>query len=137
MTAAMHKPQPRRSFWQRLLSRAAGGFLYSASIEVVESSKDRVVLSVSGRLFIADTATREVSSEGQVVAHFDAVKSVVIRPLFTKGEIVWWAHNLSQRHGGEIFVGRTANDVEASVAAARLGTVLGVEVLAPAVENGA
>ena len=111
--------------------------MYSASIEVVESSKDRLVLSVSGRLIIADAATKEVSSEGQVVAHFGSIKSVVITQLLSKGEIVWWALNLSMRDGSEIFVGRTPNDVEASVAAARLGTVLGVEVLAPTGENGA
>jgi hypothetical protein len=124
--------QSRRSLFQRLLSRVAGNFLYSASIELVEGNADCVVLKVSGRMFTANATTREIWSEGQVVGQFDAIKSVVITRLLGRGGIVWWVLDLSMHDGGDIFVGRTPNDAEASVAAARLGTILGVQVLAPA-----
>jgi hypothetical protein len=127
---------PRRSFLQRLLSRAGENFFYSASIDLVEGSPRRVVLSMVGRPFTADAVTREIRSEDRVVARFEAVEAVVITRLLGKGPLVWWLVNLSLRHGGEVFVGRTSDDLEASVAAARLATVIGVEVRAPESELG-
>lgn len=122
-----------RDFVRGVLSepaRVIGLMRSAASIEVVEDHENRLELNANNRRVVADRATRAVRLGGRVVAHFGAIDAIEIRYHENGDGPEWWAVSLRVGSGRRVAIGRTTDDAEASIAAARLGTITGKRVVA-------
>lgn len=98
-------------------------------LEVTESSEARLVLESTYGTFVFDRLARVVLKDGAPVIDFDAVQSVEISAMPGREESRSWALVLYVSFFKRFTVGRTADDGDASVIAARIASVLGCKVL--------
>ena len=97
-------------------------------IRIEAQSPNRLVLNANSRLIAADGIARMISAHGRSIASFDAIDSIGIRR-FTNGKRrEWWVVSLCLVGQRTVRIGRTMDDVQASLAAAALSTVTGKRV---------
>lgn len=99
-------------------------------IELVESGEVRLRIHSSHGEFVFDREARKVLRDGQAVTDFDSVRSVDISSLPGREDSKSWALSLYLSFFQRITIGRTYDDGQASVLAARLAAVIGCKVLA-------
>jgi len=121
-----------KQIWQALVAALGQFFAAYSWIEIVEEKKDRLVLSVNTRHVIADNVSRLVSAAGRSVASFEAIQSVEVQHCRNGKRLEWWVVSLHLLGGRRLRIGRTADEVQASIVAAHLSTILGKGVLAVA-----
>jgi hypothetical protein len=105
-------------------------FDMTESIEMTEQGDKRLVITSSGRQLVADNARRAFTSSGNVVARFDAIQSIDVKRTESENGPTVWTVSLYLSWFSRVHVGRTTDDAEASIVAARLSTITGKKVLA-------
>ena len=111
------------------LTGAAGSMFVALSwLRIEEQSADPLSLSANGRLIVADLRTRTISSCDKPIAHFDAIETIDIKHVTAGKRREWWVVNLGVCGRRTIRIGKTADDVQASIAAAALSTITGRRV---------
>lgn len=121
-----------KQIWQALISALGQFFATYSWIEIVEDKQDRLVLSVNTRHVIADKISRLVSAAGRTVASFEAIQSIEVQHCRNGKRLEWWVVSLRLLSERRLRIGRTSDEVQASIAAAHLGTILGKDVRAVA-----
>jgi len=111
-----------------LIGAAGSVFVALAWIRIEAQSTDRLILSANGRLIVADTGGRMISSYGKPIAHFDAIGTIDIKHVAAGKGREWWVVSLRVPGQRTVRIGKTANDVQASIAAAALSTITGKRV---------
>ena len=114
-----------------LLSPFLGPFFISFSkIEIENESRDHLVLNVNSRRIIFNKRSQTVSSSGQVLTSFRTIASIDIDRCVDEDDGVYYAVCLRQAGRRSIEIGRTKDEVQASIAAAHISTITGKEVRA-------
>ena len=103
-------------------------FVAFSSIHIESSLPTRLVMNVNGRSLTIDKSSQTIASPGQSIARFGAIEFIEIEQWQNGKGYQWWVINLRFAREGCLRVGRTANDAQASIAAAHLGTITGKEV---------
>jgi hypothetical protein len=112
-----------------LVEAARGEPLIEPFVEVAEHSEARLVLRSSYGLFSFDTAQRVITRDEVEVSGFDAVLSVDIGAFPGGRGEKSWSVVLFRGLVDRITIGRTYDDGEASVVAAKVAQVLGCKVV--------
>ena len=101
------------------------------SIEIVAQDDVTLVLHCGNREVVVDKRRRIVRSESQILAHFDAIKSIDITHYSSiDAGPDYWAVALNLSWFSSISIGRTEDSTDASIAAAHLSTFTGKKVRA-------
>lgn len=120
--------------WKLRLSPLAevtlGRPLVEPFVEIVESGETQLVIHSSHGEFVFDREQRQVLRNGTPVADFASVQSVDISSLPGREDARSWALSLYVSFFQRVTIGRTVDDGEASVIAAKVAGVLGCKVLA-------
>lgn len=100
-------------------------------VEIFDDANQKLRLQTGGQSLVIDGRQHTVSLNGRVVARFDEVKFVHIRQSSANADHPpeWFV----VMHVGlfrNIHVGRTRDDAQASIVAARIATVMGKRVSA-------
>ena len=113
----------------RFLSFFPGGFLVALSVIAVEyDEKECLVLNADGWLFEFDKASQTVSRSGKVVALFRSVKTVDVEHFVNGKRFEWWVISLTLLSGERLFLGRSTDGVDVSIAAAHAATLMNKDV---------
>lgn len=120
--------------WKLRLSPLAevtlGRPLVEPFVEIVEAGESLLCIRSSHGEFVFDRVQRQVLRDGTPVATFDSVQSVDISSLPGREDARSWALSLYITFFQRVTIGRTVDDGEASVIAAKVAGVLGCKVLA-------
>jgi hypothetical protein len=117
-------------YLRKLFSAVEEMFDTTESIEMTEQGDDRLLIQSSGRQLVADKSRRAITSSGRVVARFDAIQSIDVKRTENENGPTVWTISLYLSLFSRIHIGRTTDDAEASIVAARLSTITGKKVLA-------
>ncbi len=114
-----------RAFWQALAPA-------SGEVEPRVSAPDewRTEFHWRGPPLLFDRRRPEVFRRGRVLAKLDDIESVDVTRIRDDDSPDHWKVSFSLRRAWSVEIGRTRDDVEASIAAARLSTIAGVKVRA-------
>ncbi|MGM9483378.1 hypothetical protein ACS5PN_19430 [Roseateles sp. NT4] len=111
------------SFW-RSLAPVQG----SAEAFLVPLEDSRVEFHWKGRSVLLDQRLRLVLREGRVVGSFDKVLSVDVERSIDEDRPDEWTVLLRISEGVNVYLGSTKIDVDASIAAAKIATLVGAQV---------
>jgi hypothetical protein len=112
-----------------LVEAARGEPLVEPFVEIEAIDDDQLVLESSHGRFVFDRKARVVLQEGQQLATFDSIQSVDLAGFpGGRGERSW-SITLFSGFLDRITVGRTYDDGDASVVAAKLADVIGCKVI--------
>jgi hypothetical protein len=110
---------------KRILSLLPGGFLVALSVCAIENDeKDNLVLSADGWLVEFNGPAQMVYRAGRVVASFQSVIAVDVEHFVNGKRFEWWVLSLALQGGKKLFIGRSTNGVEVSIAAAHAATAM-------------
>jgi hypothetical protein len=118
-----------------LVEAARGEPLIEPFVEVAEHSEARLVLRSSYGLFSFDKAQRVITRDEVEVSGFDGVLSVDIGAFPGGRGEKSWSVVLFRGLVDRITIGRTYDDGEASVVAAKVAQVLGCKVVSLAIRR--
>jgi hypothetical protein len=118
-----------------LVEAARGEPLIEPFVEVAEHSEARLVLRSSYGLFSFDKAQRVITRDEVEVSGFDAVLSVDIGAFPGGRGEKSWSVVLFRGLVDRITIGRTYDDGEASVVAAKVAQVLSCKVVSLAIRR--
>lgn len=111
--------------FKRILSFLPGGFLVALSSVTIEyEGEDSFTLSADGWLVEFDKASQTVSCSGKAVASFRSIQTVDVEHFINGKRFEWWVLSLALQRGKKIFVGRSTDGAEISIAAAHTATVM-------------
>ncbi len=115
-------------FWQRLsqeiLFVAGRLFVGLSRIEIGQDQPDRLLLRINGREMLADGGEGVVYSSGRVLVKFEVIQSIEVEHIRNGKRAEWWTVNLCLVGNRRVRIGETADDVQASRVAARLGSIM-------------
>ncbi|MCW5635894.1 MAG: hypothetical protein KIT17_21340 [Rubrivivax sp.] len=112
-----------------LVEAARGEPLVEPFVEIEAFDEDQLVIASSHGRFVFDRRQRVVSEGGQQLATFDSIQTVDVTAFpGGRGERSW-SITLFRSMFDRITVGRTYDDGEASVAAARIADAVGCRVV--------
>ena len=118
-------------FIKRILAFLPGGLLVALSTITVEhEDKDGLVLDSDGWLTEFNKASKLVSRSGTLVASFGQILSVDIEHYINGKRFEWWILNLTLQGGKKLFIGRSTDGVEVSIAAAHVAEAVNKRVRA-------
>ncbi|MES2933233.1 MAG: hypothetical protein V4805_07075 [Pseudomonadota bacterium] len=103
---------------------------WSSSIQIIQQDENVLVLQSRRRQFVFNKRFRTVKSGARVLAQFDAIDTVdLIHHSARDDEPDNWSVRLNvQGWLSTVVIGKTRDDVEASMAAARISTFTGKNV---------
>jgi hypothetical protein len=110
--------------FKRMLSFLPGGFL----VAIERESTDSLVLDADGWHVEFNKLSQLVSRSGKVVASFDAVLSVDVEHFVNGKRFEWWVLSLALQEGEKLFIGRSTDGIEVSIAAAHAAAVMSKRV---------
>jgi hypothetical protein len=129
--------QPGREVWQflrdfanGLVAQARRLTVWSNNIDVIDVQPNRLVLNANNRRIVADRRTRNFMAADRVIASFDTVESIEIRYVENGDGPEYWTVSLATTAHKRVAIGKTFDDAQASVAAARLATIASKKVVA-------
>jgi hypothetical protein len=100
------------------------------SLEIIAEDDDLVVLVSRNRALEANRRTRVLRyRDGQLLASFDNIHSFEITR-FSRGSEVeedWWALTMHLKNRKRVDIGASKDNVDVSIAAARLATITGTQ----------
>jgi len=111
------------SFWQSLAPQ-----LGATEPSLVQLEDSRVEFLRKGRSVQFDQRRRLIVHEGRVLGSFDKVLSVDVERSTDEDRPDQWTVLLRFSEGANLFLGSTTEDVDASIAAAKVATVVGAKV---------
>jgi hypothetical protein len=118
-----------------LVEAARGEPLLEPSLELAAADEARIVLHSEQGVFTFDRLQRRVAHDGAEVATFDEVRSVDINAFPGGRGAPSWGLSLYCSFTRRVPLGRTYDDGNASVLAARLARALGCKVVAVALKR--
>ena len=118
-----------RDFARAFAAEVRRLFSWRFAIEIVASQPDRLILRSAGREIVVDRTRRNIMSGGRLLAPLASIQSVVISQFTDDGEPRWWTVILVTDRIGELTIGKTSDESEASIVAARLATLCDKPVL--------
>lgn len=118
-----------------LVEAARGEPLLEPALELAAADEARIVLQSEQGIFTFDRATRRVLHGDAEVAAFDEVRSVDINAFPGGRGAPSWGLSLYCSFLRRVALGRTYDDGNASVLAARLARALGCKVVAVALKR--
>jgi hypothetical protein len=133
-----HNDHPvRPDQWLLLTIPAILGLIYVVSrsdfllraIKVVRDETTYLELRTGWRTISADKLGRKVSVGRFRIVPFDSIEAVELRTFDRHRGPPFWTISLCLPRKRRLFLARTLDDVEASITAARLGTILETEVV--------
>jgi hypothetical protein len=119
-----------RDFARAFVAQARRFLVWSHNIDVIDVQPNRLVLNSNNRRVIADRRTRNIMAADRVIASFDAVESIEIRHFENGDGPAYWTVSLATTARKRVPIGKTFDDAQASVAAARLATITSKKVVA-------
>ncbi|WP_372527562.1 hypothetical protein [Piscinibacter sp.] len=119
-----------RDFVRALGVEARRFAVWSNAIEIVEQNENCLVLRANNRRIVADKLARTIKAGNRVVASFDSIRSIDIKYFCTGDGPEWWTVSLCLGRHRRVPIGKTSDDAQASIAAARLSTITGKKVVA-------
>ncbi|MFZ6817183.1 hypothetical protein [Undibacterium sp. Ji22W] len=116
---------------KRILAFLPGGILVALSTIAIEyEDKERLVLDSDGWLIEFNKASKLVSRSGTLAASFGSILSVDVEHSVNGKRFEWWVLNLTLQGGKKIFVGRSTDSAEVSIAAAHIANAVSKRVRA-------
>ena len=116
---------------KRILAFLPGGILVTLStIAIKHEDKERLILNSDGWLLEFNKASKLVSRSGTLVASFEAILSVDVEHYVNGKRFERWVLNLTLQGGKKIFVGRSTDSAEVSIAAAHIADAVSKRVRA-------
>ena len=116
----------------RLLGRLVLGFFWPR-LRIVNDQPGYLTLDANGSTVAASANTQRVTRNGQTVAAFKNVEAIHIQ-YFVRGwgnrQREWWTVSLKTVGSPAVYLGKSQDSTEASIAAAHLSTVIGKPVVA-------
>lgn len=100
------------------------GFL-SHSIKVVRDESNYLELRTGWRTIVADKLNRTITVGRSVTVSFYSVHAIEIKTFDRHEGEPFWTVSLCLPQHKRLVLGKTGDDAEASIAAARLGTIIG------------
>ena len=114
---------------KRILAYMPGSFLVAlSSIEIDTDDENGLVLNADGWPVTFDKRSQLVSYSGRAVASFSSLNAIDVMHFVNGKHFEWWVLRLRLRGGKRISVGRSTDDVQVSIAAARIAKVTGHSV---------
>jgi len=116
----------------RILLTLAGGFLsflrQEQQLEIEEQPPARLLLRHGFTETVFDRNYRVVLRGGRVIEKFDAIRCLEVKQVASDESATYWEVRLGRSAGSSLLVGASTDDVEASVAAARISSMVGQPV---------
>ena len=108
-----------------LLVAAHNAGLLSSSIKVVRDEANVLELRAGWRTIAADKLTRTITIGKRSTVSFFSVRAIEIKIYDGHDGPPFWTVSLCLPDYKRLVLGKTSDDAEASIAAARLGTIVG------------
>ena len=112
-----------------LAASFASAMKWPSSITIVAESENVLELKTSFRHIFIDKLTKEVVFNAYPVARLEAIQSIGIKCCRGNKGLEWWVVSLNFGRQRRLDIGRSFNDAEASIAAARVASFTGKHVL--------
>jgi hypothetical protein len=103
---------------------------YGDSLDILEDAPRRLVLKSARGRFTFDQARRAVLRRDRTLARFDEIRSIDLQTRTVDSDMYFWSLWLARERCSRIYIGRTIDDVQASIVAARIATLTGKPVVA-------
>jgi hypothetical protein len=100
------------------------------SLEILEEAPDRLVVKSARGRFAFDQARQAVLRKNRILASFDEIKSIDLKTVRIDRNNYHWSLWLSRDRRSRIYIGRTIDDVQASIVAAHISKMTGRPVAA-------
>jgi hypothetical protein len=107
-------------------------FAPSYSMTIIEQDEMRMVVESGGKQIVVNKRYRSVKTGAKVLALFDKIRFIDItyHEAIDYGEVDTWTVTLNLNWRSSVKIGRTEDEADASIVAARLGTMTGKKVRA-------
>jgi hypothetical protein len=117
------------SLLKRVLSFLPGGCLVALSGVAIENEdKNSLVLNADGWLIEFDKPSQTVKRSKKLVASFRSVNTVDIEHFVNGRGFEWWVLSLALHGRRRLFIGRSTDGVDISIAAAHVATMISKNV---------
>ena len=113
---------------ERLGDAVWRGVMSGNALRIVEEDGNRLALKTARGLFTLDANLRTIRRKDRLVARFGEISRVLLRTISVDENNDMWSVSLEKANGGLVDLGRSIDDVEASIAAAHLARLIGVGV---------
>ena len=114
--------------YERLGDAVWRGVMSGNALRIVEEDGNRLALKTARGLFTLDANLRTIRRKDRLVARFGEISRVLLRTISVDENNDMWSVSLEKADGGLVDLGRSIDDVEASIAAAHLARLIGVGV---------
>jgi len=116
---------------KRILAFMPGSFLVAlSSVEIEREDGSALVLDADGWSVTFDKRTQAVSYSGRSVASFSSLDAIEVAHYVNGKRYEWWVLRLKLFGGKKVFIGRSTDAAQVSVAAAHAATITGKSVRA-------
>jgi hypothetical protein len=103
---------------------------YGDALDIIEDTPQRLVVKSARGRFTFDQARRAVLKKDRLLARFDEIEQIELETVTIDSNKQHWSLRLGRERRSSIYIGRTIDDVQASIVAAHIGTVTGKPVVA-------
>jgi hypothetical protein len=118
-----------RDLLDTLLLQAKSVLSAFDSLEIVHQDEDKLILRNSFRDFEFNKRYRAVKSGTRAIAQFDAIKTIDVRYHRMGDDPDYWSVTLNVKGLlRSVIIGRTGDEANAAIVAARIGTMTGRQV---------
>jgi hypothetical protein len=100
------------------------------SLEILEDAPDHLIVKSARGRFTFDQTRRAVLRKDRVLVSFDDIKSIDLKTVQIDSNNYHWSLWLGRDRRARIYLGRTIDDVQASIVAAHIARVTGKSVTA-------
>jgi len=114
-----------REFIRSLFAEAKSVLSSVCEIEMVSEDASQLVLQSSDRNTVINKRHRTVKTGTELLARFDEIKFIDITRHLNDNGSDSWSVSLSLSWFSSVNIGRTTDDTNASIVAARIGTITG------------
>jgi len=103
---------------------------YGDSLEILEDAPERLVVKSARGVFSFDRLRRAVLRKDRILVRFEEIDSIDLQTAPLRGNNTHWSVWLVSERGSRLYIGRTIDDVQASIVAAHIAKVTGKPVIA-------
>ena len=114
--------------YERLGDAVWRGLMYGNRLEIVEEGADRLELKTGMGRFAFDAVRKTIRRKDRLIARFEEIRKVILRTRTVDIDLFIWSVSLEKTDGRIVDLGKSTDDVEASIAAAHVARLIGVDV---------
>ena len=114
--------------YARLESAVWRFLLYGEKLEIITEGSTRLVLKTGRGKVTLDGASRTIRRKDSLISGFGEIRRVILRTIAVDETIDMWSVSLEKTDGRIVELGKSPDDVEASIAAAHVAKRIGVVV---------